>query len=41
MRTRSSTSHEPVARAIPTGTARRARLATVLMRAVIAEQIRK
>ena len=34
-------SNEPVARAIPTGTARKVRLATTLMTAVIAEQIRK
>jgi len=34
-------SSEPVARAIPTGTARKVRLATTLMTAVIAEQIRK
>ena len=32
---------EPVATAIPTGTARKVRLATVLITAVIAEQIRK
>ena len=42
-RTRASTSgsSEPVARAIPPGTARKARLASALMSAVVAEQIRK
>ena len=37
----SPASSEPAATAIPTGTARKVRLATTLMTAVIAEQIRK
>jgi hypothetical protein len=43
VRTRMSrpASNEPVATAIPTGTARKVRLATTLITAVIAEQIRK
>ena len=43
VRTRMSSpaSKEPVATPIPTGTARKVRLATTLVTAVIAEQIRK
>jgi hypothetical protein len=40
-RRRSPASIEPVARAMPAGTAKKARMATVLMSAVVAEQIRK
>jgi hypothetical protein len=41
MRKSGPASSEPVARSIPAGTARKARVATVLMSAVIVEEIRK